>query len=300
MDYSSSARKIEEIKPVEKNNIISYVQKIKERGSKEKQSIYYVPYSTEYADKVKVNCYVKNKVNELTIEYDIPSNESQETTRKVKLIIAENSGKIGNFSEIENIVNNFLKNSTIFSTMNALNPEIYIAQLEKMGWSFTQDGMDFMLVTKSQGITEIQKTKFTGAELDVLTKEDFARNEKEHSERIEERMIERLEKYIVTSYEKIPTDDRPEVQPYKEKVLKYKLNKQSGVENSTDLLDAIFREMKPIREKSSLIPLMQRSYIQNLEAYIDMIPDEYRDDELHDCLKEYINIRASVIRRKGK
>ncbi len=60
-----------------------YIKQIREENEKERHI--YVPYGTEYADKTKVNCYMKDKVNELVIEYQVPRRNISRSDQKDKI-----------------------------------------------------------------------------------------------------------------------------------------------------------------------------------------------------------------------
>ncbi len=289
--------KFNAIKPKEENATMEYIKKIKE--TKEKKRSIYIPYGTQYADIAKVNCYMKDKINELVIEYDVPQEINPELTKKIKLIVAEKPAILGEFSKAVSILKDFLKKSTMFATLDALRPEIYVASLEKMGWTFTQEGIDFMGVTKSQGIVEIEKSKFIRAEDGMLDDEEFQNEEKLHAMRVDKEIIKKFKNYIIETYESIPEKDiDPKLHAYKKKVLLYDFNEKSGVESKHDLLSHAFSALKPIHEQTGIIPLMRRKFLATLREVLELIPKEYQEPKLQKMLNQYLDVRETAIDEK--
>jgi len=288
MSLFTNAKKIQDIRPMSKTSIIDYMKEI------EKKNSYYIPYSTKYADKVIVNCYFTNGIYQLTVEYDIPTKNEQQPTERIKLVIAEHKERIADFAFVQNQLEEFLKESKNYSIVPIV--ERYIANIENIGWQFTQEGLDFMLVRKSHGEVEIQKTKYLGEEFDKGV--DLDLKKQNHIRRIDEKAIHTLKQYLISTYKKIPNDMSSEIANYKSKMMQYLVSQKLKKDNQNYLLTIIFRETKPMLEETPLVPLMQKSFNQNIEAYIDMIPEEYRDDKIHAYLKEYLQIRLASIFEK--
>lgn len=287
--------KFEEIKPMNGVKLAEYLETIKQMRIPEN---YYVPYNVKYSDSIKINYYPENKMNYLVVEYEVPQEENSEETQHVKLIMAKHQNTIGDLEKIQTTLKMFFKSSKMYSTSEAVSPATYIATLQKMGWEFTSEGVEFMQVTKAQGDVEIKRTQFTEAELEELsTGEQKEKNKKQHIDRSEKDIIESIKRYVVDTYEKMPTGLSDELDTYKEKVQAYSKSQKTNKGNS-NLLDAVFRELKPIKETSSIIPLIQRSYNQNLEGYLDMIPQVFRDKQSHNNYKKYMQIREVATKEK--
>lgn len=296
MDYAYSP--IQERKPVEGIGIHNYIKEIKEQKERRIPKHYYVSYSTKYADTIDIKCYAQEGVNQLTVEYERLEDNGENEGKKNRIVIAENPKTMGDFQKVKLVIQSYLKDSSVYATEEPLHPEKHIAELKQMGWNMTQEGMDFMLVTKQDGIVEIKRTAFITEELEEMTGAEIRENIQEHNLQKELKMIETLKQYIVKTYEELPSDITPELQEYKQKVQKYSDNEKSGIKNAVNLLDISFKEMKPIKEDTDIIPLMQRSFLQNIRTYLDMIPASYRDSELHSCLTEYLRIREDAITEK--
>lgn len=289
MDQHSFSGILDTMIPKDGMKTVEYLRKVEE---KESPKWYYVPYSTEYANNVAVNCYTSNKQDYLTIEYEVPRENIKEKTQRYKIILATSAERTGNFEAARPIVADFLKKSTVYMTLKSLNPEIYIAKLEKMGWRCTRDGVDFMQTTRQKGRTEIRRSTFTKEELDNLTKKDIVENERQHMERREYEIIDKLKQYIVDTYEKLPPQYLNEgLKDYMDQAAEYKFNKKYRIEKESNILASIFKEIKPIRQEPTISVGLLRYYDQELSKYIDMIPKPYRDTDRHDILKQYVDAR---------
>ncbi len=215
------------------------------------------------------------------------------------MIIAEKPAVLGEFSKAVSIVKDFLKKSTEFATLEALNPEIYVAKLEQMGWTFSQEGIDFMGVTKTQGIVEIEKTKYVRAEDAMLDDEEFQHEEKLHAMRVDKEIIKKFKNYVVEAYESIPEKDiEAKAHIIKKKVMKYDFNEKSGVENKNDLVGYALTSLIPVHEKSAIVPLMRRRFLGTLREVLDEIPKEYQDPKLQEMLHQYLDVRETAIDEK--
>lgn len=296
MEELKSTGKIEGMKPVDGKGLAEYLETIKQMKIPEH---YYVPYNVKYSESIKLNYYAENKINYLVIEYEVPQNDDLEEAQHVKLIIAKHPNTIGNSDKLQNTLKMFFKSTQMYSTAEAVDSVSYIAALQKMGWEFTSEGIELMQVTKLQGDVELKRTQFTSAELEAFSANNQTeKNKRQHIDRTERDIIEGIKKYIVDTYKALPKGLSQELDMYKEKVEIYSSYQKEGKENRLNLLDSILRELKPIKESTPMIPLMQKSYNQNLEGYLDMIPIAARDKSLHGHFKEYMRVREVAVKEK--
>lgn len=296
MENLKGIGKIQDMKPKDGMKLAEYLKTVKQMNIPEQ---YYVLYNVKYAESAKINYYAENKTNYLVVEYEVPREKDSKETQLVKLIIAKHENTIGDLEKTRNTLKMFFRNSQMYSTAEAVDSLTYISKLQKMGWEFTNEGIDLMQVTKLQGDVELKRTQFTEAELEVFsTNNQIEENRRQHIDRTEKNIIEEIKHYILSTYEELPEGLSQELDIYKEKVHRYSNSLKIGEENQAYLLGAIFKELIPIKETTSIIPLMQKSYNQNLEGYLDMIPTVHRDRTLHSHFKEYMRIRETAVKEK--
>lgn len=299
MNYAVSSI-FEGMKPQNNQKLREYIEQAKEQS---KPKDYYVEYDVKYLETAKINCYMENRINYIVIEYSIPDDSMKDGKRLEKLIIAKNPNKMGSFAEIKQILESFIKSVQKYATEGSIHPEAYVAKLRILGWNFTPEGLDFMQTTKQDNVKLIRKTEFREEESESLTKEELKENRDRHFKEREEELIKILEDYLIQSYTNLPENISEDLKAHKGKVLKYAANKKDGVkESSTDVLDSIFREMKPIEEETTINKFMQQTLNHNLKKYMDMIPEGAREKNIHKILESYINVREQAIeeRKDGK
>lgn len=296
MENLKGIGKIQDMKPKDGMKLAEYLKTVKQMNIPEQ---YYVLYNVKYAESAKINYYAENKTNYLVVEYEVPREKDSKETQLVKLIIAKHENTIGDLEKTRNTLKMFFRNSQMYSTAEAVDSITYIAKLQKMGWEFTREGIELMQITKLQGDVELKRTQFTEAELEAFSKNDkIEENRKQHINKTEKEIIDGIKQYILSIYETLPEGLSQELDKYKEKVHTYSNSIKTGEENQVYLLGAIFKELIPIKETTPIIPLMQKSYNQNLEGYLDMIPTVYRDRALHTCFKEYMRVREIAVKEK--
>lgn len=284
----------------------------KEEMEKKKKELehYYVPYEVEaLQDGFEITIFPENlkETNQLAIKYEIHN-------RKQMIILASTKKKNIQANRIRKTLNQYFGEKVQkFASLQELEPEYYIEDLIKQGWELTSEGLDLFCTVRNDGEIELKRTEFTNSELANITKEEIQENKRRHNLSIEHQVIEGIPDYIVKSYKQITSEDIKQMASTTsiEKVLKlYKMVFGYVNNQEQNELVQIFRNMKPILDafgnsKPTLdVTKEQQALIsQDMEVIsrcMNQIPEQYKDNEKHQQILQYIIIRKVFIKERQK
>lgn len=290
---------------------------------------YYVPYHTKFInnditnDTKKANIYVDNGQQQITITYTIPEQDGM-PQRKENIVIA--TGKTYSKNAIKSL-ERYIQRLDKYQTVENINPQLCIAELQKQEYTITPEGLDVFLTDKldenmNKFPKEIKRTVFTQNEKENKTHEQIKENRKRHIDHREKEVIASIGRYILDSYKDIKVDENffikllTEEQKQKQikfskeqmksyvkrfsenynKVMKYSKDKKDGnINNDKDSLDYTFRNMKPIRDIYGP-NRNEEGYIKILEDIIQTIPKDRQDENQESYIEPYFKIRKALIK----
>lgn len=299
-------RGISRVLPKDGQNITNYINCID--LANEERTEYFVPFSAnylKYSDAVKntlkragkdlkdarINYFTKNGIGQLTLEYNVFDGENI-TPQKLVLAIGEmNEGKETTRREVQEIMKNLLLTAKNYSQVEGF--EKYMARIQKLGWTVTNECIDIAGVSKPDGVVDIRRTNFTQQERENITREDIEQNQKDHSYRVEAQFINSIQTYIIDGYEALSVPmGNANLSAKKKEVMKYKQSRNKGEVDEKTLLGATFTKMNPLIEIGSLTPLTavaERACRKVINNCLESLPDTGEIEQTY--IKSYLQLR---------
>lgn len=297
-------KKISNILPQEGQNITNYINTI---GEEKKE--YFVPFSAsylKYPDNVRnalkkdgkdlkdarINYFTKNGMGQLTLEYNVFDGENI-TPQKIVLAIGEmNEGTETTRHEVQEIMKGLLLTAKSYNQIEGF--EKYVARIQKLGWTVTNEAIDIAGISKQDGEFDIKRTIFTQDERMNITKEDIEQNKKDHLIRTEGQFSKTIEKYMIEGYKglSVPTLN-VELAAKKKQIMDYEQSKKKGKVDKTKLLDAAFLNMVPVSETEHNY-IIERTYGKSINSYLQALPDTGEIEKSY--ITTYLEIREECLR----
>lgn len=286
---------MEEKTRIEDKNKSDTIKSTEQKEEALNKEPFYLPYNVKYIQNgYRINCYVKNGINQVTVEYEVPDKGSE--NKEVKFVMATAPTTKGHMQEVISLLRNFFTVASKYNSLDSIQPEQYVAKLKEMGWESSNEGMDIMQTTKRDEDVEIMKTVFLQEEITNISQEEREENGNRHVNVRECQIITEIEEYIIGAYLKMNKDNSEEYTDADkkriEKILKLSFDKKSGIESNMAIA-----QLHPIQQTKA-INVMEKIYNKEIREYISQISDKYRFKETEKNIERYLKIRDTFIKER--